>query len=216
MLSLPPVGSHQLANDEQGLDEAPGQSSESSEPSLAKVLQLSFNHMTRDQKAKEFEVMSLISALLLGVSGGGLFIGIDLEDSFWRTFSTMSFCIGLFAFMSAATSSCAFMILVQTSQTPPHMLGKRVGRLWHAPKIYFLIGYLTMTAGITGVFLILLDGGKTLACLALCAGPMTLPPVYVLYNVFSILREDSFSHDIGSAALPAETSKQPLRQMTMQ
>ena len=153
---VPPVGAHDLA-EEPSLKPL---GSDLSEPSISRMLWTrssdqpdadedlwSGSRLTREQKAKEFEVLALVAALLLGVAGGGLFVGIDLEEGFWRTFSTISFCIAVFAFMSSAISSSAFMIFVQTSHFPPYQLGKRVGGLWHAPKVYFMIGYLTMTAG---------------------------------------------------------------------
>ena len=145
MLALPPAGAHDLAEEPSLLPLG----SELSEPSIKRQQSSLFSgsRLTREQKAKEFEVLALVAALLLGVAGGGLFVGIDLEEGFWRTFSTVSFCIAVFAFMSSAISSSAFMIFVQTSHFPPYQLGKRVGSLWHAPKVYFMIGYLTMTAG---------------------------------------------------------------------
>lgn len=57
---------------------------------------------------------------------------------------------------------------------------------------------------VTGVFLILIDGGETLACLALCAGPVSTPPVYILYKVYSMLQKE---------AKNPEQVKQGLRQM---
>lgn len=144
----------------------------------------------RDQKAKEFEVQGILGALLLGVAGGGLFVGVDIDEGPVRTFSAISFCIAVFAFMSTAISSGAFMILVQTSDTTPDRLGERIGIAWYAPKAYFALGYLAMTAGITGVFLCLISGGSTLACLAFCAGPMTLPNMWMLWKVYKVLQKD--------------------------
>ena len=121
----------------------------------------------REHKVKELEVQGLISALLLGIVGGGLYAGPTIPEGPLRDLSSVSFCISVFSFLSATIMSGAYMVVVQSSELPLPRIAQRIGpRLWDAPKAYFLLGYCSMLGGILGVFLSLIQGHSTFGCLA--------------------------------------------------
>lgn len=140
----------------------------------------------RDMKNKEMEIQGLLSALLLGVAGGGWFATADLSDEqpFFKSLSIIAFCVSVFSFMSTAIMSGGIMTLFfVAADTPIEKLQRSLGWLWVMPKVYFVMGYLSMILGCLGFLLCMISGHEVLLCLVFCGSIVILPTFLLLWRV---------------------------------
>ena len=68
------------------------------------------NDNLHKNKTRELETQVLVSSLLLGVSGAGLFATTGLVGKAWEPVVIASFCVAVFCYMAAAIISSLFLL----------------------------------------------------------------------------------------------------------
>ena len=159
----------------------------SEDPKVAKL---------RNSTAKMLETQSLVSALLLGVSSGGLFAQPGLELGFLKTSGTILYCVSMFCFLSATIMSAAYLIPIRNERMDPHMTLKDLSGVFFMPLYYFFAGYICMVAGTTAFFLNMGIGHEhTFSCLAFCSAFMIGPTLYTLAKIVRMMPTSSHAYD---------------------
>ena len=157
--------------------------------------------LERERASKEFELQGLLAALLLGVAGGGWYSTAELEPSAWKDVCVISLCVSCLTFMSAAIMAAMTMVLILTVDRPVSSLKKTTGViLWHAPKVYFLVGYLSLMLGSIGFLMCMISGFHLLMCLVGCGPLVMVPTALHFYYIASAVREDD--HRTRSIVIP--------------
>ena len=76
----------------------------------AEIFVTALNDNAHKNKCKELEVQGLLSSLLLGVAGAGLFATTGLNGLKYESATIISFCVSVFCYMAAAIMSGVFLL----------------------------------------------------------------------------------------------------------
>ena len=126
-------------------------------------------------KAKEVEVMTLVSALMLAAACSGLFSGHGYRHP--TTWSTICFAGSAFCFMTATImASAILMIFRMHDEIELPGLKTGLGVLWHAPKLQCIVGYTLLVGGATLRVHPSLDVG----------GALSLVPTHAMWERLSV------------------------------
>ena len=156
-------------------------------------------------KAKEMETLALISALLLTVAGSGLFAGEGVEERYifvnstefglgasWsfsiepREWSIILYCVAVFCFL-CSTMIASIIMIILLIEVPEETVKYALGSLFHAPKYYFVAGYIVLVAATTCFFLCLIPMLPTFGCLAFCSTLFILPTFMAISRGYRLL-----------------------------
>ena len=161
--------------------------------------------ITAVPKAKEMETLALISALLLTVAGSGLFAGEGVEERYIfvnttdygvpyvpgfsiepREWSIILYCVAIFCFL-CSTMIASIIMIILLIEVPEETVKYALGSLFHAPKYYFVAGYIVLVAATTCFFLCLIPMLPTFGCLAFCSTLFILPTFMAISRGYRLL-----------------------------
>ena len=153
----------------------------------AEVFVKVMNDNMHKNKCKELEVQVIVSSLLLGVAGAGLFgvSSLPEEHSFMKTLTMVAFCISTFSFMASAMISTAFLLPFLSTRVSTRTIMKELGSYYFLPYYYFGFGYFTTVLGATAFFLCMVPEHTTWTCLLFCGILFIAPTFGMAYKVYA-------------------------------
>ena len=109
------------------------------------------------------------------------------QFAYYRSWTVGCFCVSAFSYMTACMLSYIFMVRLLNPMTTKDVVHDVGPMLYRMPKVYFIVGYISLVAGMTFYFLCMVDGHATSLCLFACFICMILPTSIALYRAMGIM-----------------------------
>lgn len=109
------------------------------------------------------------------------------QFAFYRSWTVGCFCVSAFSYMTACMLSYTFMVRLLNPMSTKDVVQDVGPLLYRMPKVYFVVGYVSLVAGMTFYFLCMVNGHATSLCLFACFMCMILPTSIALYRAMGIM-----------------------------